>query len=173
MARTKSIPSEKPPRALVLDADARAVHALRRSLEARSFAVSAATDGTAGLALLLDELLKLDVLVLDRFLPDRDARSFADLVRRAGGERDLAIVVLADAPDAALRAELLALGVDGVVDRSAGSDAAAEEALAAVHARTRADGDAPRPAPAPVRPAPAAHEPRWALIPARWTLLPA
>lgn len=127
---------ERSLRALVLDDDEAALRAARRSLEHAGFDVLAARDGTSGLDLLLGELLHLDVLVADLDLPHRDARSLAHLVRRAGGERDLALVVLVRTATAAERAELLALGVDAVVDRSEGPRAVAAAALAAVAART-------------------------------------
>jgi CheY-like chemotaxis protein len=159
-------------RALVLDGDPAAVGDLRRSLEAGCFSVLSAGDGTSGLALLLDELLGLDVLVLDLDLPGRDARSFANLVRRAGGERDLAIVVLASETTPALRGELLALGVDAVVDRSGGAESAAAAVQDAIEARRRSEAIEPEPTPAPVAPAPRAPDPRWTLA-VRWSLLPA
>jgi CheY-like chemotaxis protein len=134
MARTITT-STKTLRALVLDADPASLRSLTRSLEARSFSVSTASDGTRGLDLLLEELLSLDVVVIDAALPDRDALAFARLIRRAGGERELAIVVVAPSPAPGLRAALLALGVDAVVERSEGPDAAALAAVAAVAAR--------------------------------------
>ena len=108
---------------------------MRRALEARCVSVLSASDGTSGLHLLLDELLGLDVLVTDADLPDRDARSFAELIRRAGGEQDLAIVVLTSGASAAQRAELLALGVDAVIDRARGPEAAARAVMEVVAAR--------------------------------------
>jgi DNA-binding response OmpR family regulator len=143
MQRTTDISQTRRLAALVLDDDPAALRAMRRALAARRFRVSCATDGDAGLALLLDELLHLDVLVVASDLPRRDARALADLVRRAGGERELALVVVADEATAASRAELLALGVDAVVERSAGGAALAAAALAAVAAR---GGEAPGPA---------------------------
>jgi CheY-like chemotaxis protein len=125
----------QPLRALLLHGDAAALRALSRSLESRSFAVLSAGDGDRGVELLVDALLSLDVVVLDADLPLRDARAFARLVRGAGGEHDLALVVVAREPDPELRHALLALGVDAVLEASAGSDAAAEAALAAVVAR--------------------------------------
>jgi CheY-like chemotaxis protein len=156
MARTTDFLTEQHLRALVLDDDAGAALDVRRSLEARGFLVSSAADGTRGLALLLDELLDLDVLVIDVDLPERGARSFADLIRRAGGERDLAIVALADASCASARPELLARGLDAVVSRSAGAAAAAEAAEAAIARRRHA-----------VQPEVPS---RWSSEDARWTL---
>lgn len=160
MARTNSSLAAQHLRAVVLDDDGAVVRVLRQSLEARSCSVASAEDGERGLALLIDELLGLDVLVLDNDLPGRDARAFADVIRRAGGERDLSIVVLATAPSAALRSELLSLGVDAVVDRSAGPEAAADAVENAV-GRRRAVASAPAAARAPT-PA-AAPDPRWTL----------
>jgi DNA-binding response OmpR family regulator len=113
------------PKALLLDGDP-SLRLLATELLERGFDLRAAMDAEAGLALLLDELLDLDVLVVDRDLPGRDGASILRLVREAGGERDLAIVVLADHPARAERARLLALGADAVVDRADGARAAAE-----------------------------------------------
>jgi CheY-like chemotaxis protein len=135
MARTTTT-STKGLRALVLDGDPASLRSLARSLEARSFSVCTAQDGARGLDLLLEELLSLDVLVIDAALPDRDALTFAELIRRSGGERDLAIVVVAVSPAPGLRTALLALGVDAVVERGEGPDAAARAAVAAVASRS-------------------------------------
>jgi CheY-like chemotaxis protein len=162
MARTTSPLPTQHLRALVLDDDAAAIRALQRSLEARWCSVVSARDGTGGLALLLDELLGLDVLVIDMELPGRDARSFAQVIRRAGGERDLSIVVLAAPASAAIRTELLSLGVDAVVDRSAGPDAVADAVENAV-GRRRAGALASDATAGRVAPSPAARDPRWTL----------
>jgi CheY-like chemotaxis protein len=118
------------PKALLLDDDATVLRLLGTALEGHGLELRAATDGDAGLALLLDELLDLDVLVVDLDLPGRDGRALLRLVRGSGGERDLGVVVLAD--DAArVRGELLALGADVVLDRRAGP-ADAADAISAV-----------------------------------------
>ncbi len=95
-----------------------------------------AADGDAGLALLLDELLALDVLVVAADLPGRDARAFAELIRRAGGERDLSIVVVGATRQH--EDELLAAGVDRVLAPTAAPGAAAEAVAAVVAARRNA-----------------------------------
>ncbi|HEX9400920.1 MAG TPA: response regulator [Anaeromyxobacter sp.] len=159
-------------RALLLDDHDEALLEVRRALEARCFSVLAARDGTRGVELLLEELLELDVLVVDLDLPHRDARAFADLIRRAGGERDLAVVVLAHDATPELRAELRALGVDALVDRSSGPEAAAEAAVAAVAARTGSGGDSAEHPPMAPEESPAAAAP-WELSFGRWSLLPA
>lgn len=123
------------PRAILLDDDPVVLRLLGTALEARGFDVRAATDGESGLALLLDELLDTDVLVTDSQLPGRDAASLLYLVRHAGGERDLAVVVLASPAPRGLCARLVALGADAVVDRAAGHEAAAAVIEGAVRAR--------------------------------------
>lgn len=133
--------STRTPKALLLDDDTTVLRLLGTALEARGFDVRAAIDGEAGLALLVDELIDLDVLVVDADLPRRDARALLHLVRWAGGERELGIVVLAGGLDDAAKDGLLALGADAVVDRRAGH-AVALEAISAV---------ARRAAPSPVR----------------------
>jgi CheY-like chemotaxis protein len=137
MSATTTIPmtTTRRPRALLLDDDAVTVRLLGIPLERRGFDVRAALDGDDGVAALLDEVLELDVLVVDLDLPGRDGWSFLRLVREAGGERDLAVVVLARADPAAVRAQLRALGADAVVDPAAGPEAAVEViARAARHA---------------------------------------
>ncbi len=124
------------PRALLLDDDPIVLRLLRNALEAGGFDVRAASDGERGLAILLDELLELDVLVADVDLPARDAWSLLHLVRRAGGERDLGFVVLAGGA-LPVHEQLLALGADAVVDRADGPGAvlAAVDAVARGRAR--------------------------------------
>ena len=122
------------PKALLLDDDPAVLRLLGRTLSARGAEVLAATDGDGGLALLLDRLLDLDVLVVDLDLPGRDAWSWLRLIRDAGGEQDLRVVVLADRPGAAVRGRLLALGADAVADRGDGPWEAARTALAAAAA---------------------------------------
>jgi CheY-like chemotaxis protein len=101
---------------------------MRNALERCHVEALWACDGQNGVALLLDELLRLDVLVVDLELPGRDGRSLIDLIRRAGGERDLGIVVVATGATR-VRGQLLALGADAVVERSDGPGAAAEAVL--------------------------------------------
>jgi CheY-like chemotaxis protein len=134
------------PKALLLDDDVTVLRLLGTALEARGLELRAATDGESGLALLLDELLDLDVLVLDLDLPGRNAWELLHLVRRAGGERDLGVVVLASAPERGVRDALLALGADAVVDRREGHGAAADAIAAGARRKAR---PAHRPAEAP------------------------
>jgi DNA-binding response OmpR family regulator len=140
MNATTQPPTDRRPKALLLDDDATVLRLLGTALEARGLDVRAASEGEGGLALLVDELLGLDVLVVDLELPGRDGWDLLHLVRRAGGERDLGIVVLANDPAPAVRAQLLACGADAVVDRRAGPGAAAE----AVCALARRSAPAPR-----------------------------
>ena len=129
--------ANRTPKALLLDDDTTVLRLVGTALEARGFEVRAATDGEAGTALLVDELLGLDVVLVDAELPGRDARSLLHLVRWAGGEQELGVVVLAGTLDDASRDQLLALGADAVLDRRAGL-AAALEAIAAVALRAHA-----------------------------------
>jgi CheY-like chemotaxis protein len=125
------------PRALLLDDDPVVLRLVGTALETRGFDVRAATDGQHGVAMLLDELLDLDVLVTDVDLPARDAWSLLHLVRRAGGERDLGFVVLAGG-EPPVHEQLLALGADAVVDRADGPGAVVAAVDAVARARARA-----------------------------------
>ncbi len=114
------------PRALLLDDDPVVLRLVGTALEARGFEVRAAMDAESGLELLLDELLDLDVVAADLDLPGRDAASLVRLVREAGGERDLGLVVLAEGRGREVHEQLLALGADAVVDRASGTRAAVD-----------------------------------------------
>jgi DNA-binding response OmpR family regulator len=119
------------PKALLLDDDPTVLRLLATALLDRGFEVLAALDAESGLELLLDELLDLDVLVADRDLPGRDGASLVRLVREAGGERELVLVLLSDGAGPGDREELLALGADAVLDRADGPGAAAHAIAAA------------------------------------------
>jgi CheY-like chemotaxis protein len=134
-------------RALLLDGDPVALDAMRGALQRCGVGTLAALDGTTGVTLLLEELLTLDVIVVDLHLPDRDARRIAWMIRHAGGDRDLAIVVVVPDASAALRAELLALGVDAVVERRKGPEVVALAALEVIRARAVAGAFPPFRAP--------------------------
>lgn len=116
------------PRALLLHSDPDAIGA---SLDVRGFDVVTAVDGGTGVELLLETLLGLDVLLVDAELPGRDAEGFLSLVRGAGNEAELGIVVIADGLTPARRRALLAGGADVVVDRRHGPAVVAEAAAAA------------------------------------------
>lgn len=133
--------NDRKPRALLLDDDPVVLRLLATALEARGIEVLAATDRDAGIALLLDVVLDLDVLVADDELPGLPGAALLDLVRRAGGERELAIAVLAPSAGRRERDRLRALGADEVLARGDGPDHAA----AAVARLARAPADARRP----------------------------
>lgn len=116
------------PRALLLHSDPEAI---RASLDSRGFDVLTATDGAGGVELLLETLMGLDVLLVDADLPGRDAEGFLALVRGAGNESELGIVVVADALAPERRRALLASGADVVVERRHGAAVVAEAAAAA------------------------------------------
>lgn len=134
-----STQQERQSRALVLDGDGASLAKLQVALHDRGVTAVTASDGVAGLERLFEELLSLDVLIMALDLPHRDARALARLIRSAGNEHGLALVVVADAPSPALRAELHALGVDAVVGRREGAAAAAAAALDAVRARRQVE----------------------------------
>ena len=116
------------PKALLLDGDALSARRIRKALRQQGFEVLSAPDGEQGLTLLIDELLHLDVLVMSVDLPRRDGWSLLRLVRAAGGERDLRIVMVGRRLDAARREQLRWLGADAVADDEEGPQAIASAA---------------------------------------------
>ncbi len=124
--------SARPRRALVVDDDALILRALTDSLQARGFEVLTAKDGQEGLHIVADELLTLDLLVTDVRMPEMDGETFVRTIRGAGGESELAIVVIAGTLDPALEKRMEKAGADAVLDKALGPEdlaAAADAAL--------------------------------------------
>jgi DNA-binding response OmpR family regulator len=142
-------PNDRNPRALLLAEDREALQSLSAAFQRRGFDVLTASDGARGLEVLLDNLLSLDVLVTDLDLPGRDGASLLRLVRVAGGEHELAILLRCAGLSWGDRGVLRALGADAVVSRTDGADAIA--ALAGEAIAARAAGDARRPVAPPRR----------------------
>src|SRR6185369_10173349 len=90
--------------------------------------VLTARDGAAGLSLLADELLALDLLVTDVKMPHMDGETLVRTIRRAGGESDLAIVVVTGAMEPGLEPRLERDGADAVLDKALGPDLIAQAA---------------------------------------------
>ena len=123
-------------RALVIDDDALSRCMLRDALVERGFEVITASDGVTGLQVLCDELLRLDVLITDLFMPGLDGGSLVRQIRGPGGETELAVLLVT----AAAPAELAALpptGADVVLRKDIGPEEIARIADAVV-ARRRA-----------------------------------
>ena len=124
--------SARPRRALVVDDDVLILRALSDALQARGFEVLTARDGQEGLHIVADELLTLDLLVTDVRMPTMDGETFVRTIRGAGGESELAIVVVAGTLDAALERRMENAGADAVLDKALGPQdlaAAADAAL--------------------------------------------
>jgi CheY-like chemotaxis protein len=139
---------DRNPRALLLATDHETLYSLATSLERRGFEVLAAMDGAAGVECLLDNLLSLDLVVSDLDLPGRDGASLLELVRVAGGERDLAMVIRAAGLSACERDGLRVLGADAVVCATDAADRVAAIAEEAVGARALGECPSHRAAPA-------------------------
>jgi uncharacterized protein (TIGR02266 family) len=115
-------------RALVVDDDDLARRIMAEALAERGFEVITATDGSDGLRVLSEELLELDLLVTDVFMPGMDGEAFVQMIRRAGGESDLAIVVVTGQMQPGLETRLEAAGADAVLDKALGQELVAQAA---------------------------------------------
>jgi CheY-like chemotaxis protein len=124
--------SARPRRALVVDDDALILRTLTDALQARGFEVLTASNGQEGLQIVADELLTLDLLVTDVRMPEMDGETFVRIIRGAGGESELAIVVITGSLDPALEKRMESAGADAVLDKALGPAdlaAAADAAL--------------------------------------------
>lgn len=132
--------ASRPRRALVVDDDALARQIVATALEERGFEVLTAEDGHAGLEILTEEMLALDLLVSDLRMPNMDGPSLLDAVRRLGGEHDLAVVMISGSVDPFVKARLQQEGADEVLDKGLGGDGIAA-ACDATLARRRVEAD--------------------------------
>jgi CheY-like chemotaxis protein len=147
VARALAEVTARPRRALVVDDDSLGRRMLGDALAERGFEVFASCDGHDGLEAIIDRLLELDVLVTDLRMPGIDGEQLLRTIRGAGGEQDLAIVVVSADVDATLERRLLAAGADAVLAKAEGGDAVGAAAERAVLHR-RCGGALRAPAPA-------------------------
>ncbi len=120
--------SARPRRALIVDDDQLVRQMLQDALQQRGFEVLSAADGANGLSLLSDELLALDLLVTDVRMPNMDGEAFVRTIRRAGGESELAIVVMTGVLESGMEQRLEREGVDAVLDKALGPELIAQAA---------------------------------------------
>ena len=119
--------SARPRRALVVDDDELQCRMLADGLRDRGFEVLTAPDASQGLSILSDELLALDLLVTDVVMPGMSGEDLVRLIRKTGGEVDLAIVcVSGQVGEAGVEARLEAAGADAVLDKALGPDLIAQ-----------------------------------------------
>lgn len=123
---------ERPRRALVVDDDALLRRMLGDALVARGFEVLTAPDAQEGIRTLSEELLALDVLLTDVRMPGMDGEALVRMIRTAGGETDLAIVVVTGRLEPGMEQRLEAAGADAVLDKALGPERVAEAADAVV-----------------------------------------
>ncbi len=115
-------------RALVVDDDALVRRMLADALVDRGFEVLTCADGQEGLRVLSEEILALDLLVTDVYMSGMGGEQFVKLIRRAGGEVDLAIVVVTGHMEPGLESRLEAAGADAVLDKALGPELVAQAA---------------------------------------------
>ncbi|HTP26944.1 MAG TPA: response regulator [Anaeromyxobacteraceae bacterium] len=131
--------SARPRRALLVDDDPVVCRMLQEALHKRGFEVLIAEDGVAGLSILADELLALDLLITDVFMPNMDGHTLIRTIRRAGGESELAIVAMTGAPDAGLEKCLEQEGADAILDKALGAELIAQAADAVLERKRLSD----------------------------------
>jgi uncharacterized protein (TIGR02266 family) len=130
--------SARPRRALVVDDDALARRMLQDAFQQRGFEVLTAENGAAGLSVLADELLALDLLVTDVVMPGMDGETFIRTIRNAGGESDLAIVAVTGERGAGAEKRLERDGADAVLDKALGAELIAQAADAVLERKRMA-----------------------------------
>ena len=145
------------PRVLLVDDDPGAVQLIRAGLERAGIEVIVASDGLAALRQLVDHLLDLDLLVTDLNMPTLDGPTLVRIIRAEGGERELAILVVAATVSERESATLSTLGVEGIVLKRTGSEAIVRCAASLARAARARRAAALEPFQLP--PAPAARTP--------------
>jgi CheY-like chemotaxis protein len=101
---------------------------LSDALGARGFEVLVAEDAGAGLRVLAEEVLALDLLVTDVRMPGTDGEAFIRTIRTAGGEAELAIVAVSGRLEPGDEERLEAAGADAVLDKALGPELVAQAA---------------------------------------------
>ncbi len=127
----------EPRRALLVDDSAVSRRLLARALEEVGFEVICAADGADALQVVAREILSLDLMVADLFMPNMDGEQLVRTIRRAGGESDLAIVVVSGSLEPGLETKLEREGADAVLRKELGPRFIAQ-AAGAVLKRKRA-----------------------------------
>ncbi len=125
-------------RALVVDDDLLSRTLMGDALADKGFETYFAADGTNGLRALIDLLLDLHLLVVDLHMPGMDGEKLVHLVRDAGGERDLTVVVMSGDVDPERQQRLVNAGADAVLPKSEGMPAIADAAVRTLLLRERA-----------------------------------
>jgi uncharacterized protein (TIGR02266 family) len=121
--------SARPRRALVVDDDEMVCRMMSDALRDRGFEVLTAASAAEGISTLSEELLALDLLLTDVVMPGMSGEDFVRLIRRTGGEMDLAIVcVTGQLGGDGVEQRLERAGADAVLDKSLGPDLIAQAA---------------------------------------------
>ncbi len=89
------MPSDR--RILIVDDDRFFREVIGGAFRVAGYEVLQAPDGVHALQVLVEELLRLDVVALDLFMPGITGVEVIEKIRRVGGERDLVLVVLTGA----------------------------------------------------------------------------
>ncbi len=134
--------SARPRRAIVVDDDALVRRMYAEALVARGFEVISASSGEEGLHLLMEELLTLDLLLTDIRMPGISGEELVRLVRKTGGEADLAIVAVSGRLEPGDEAKLEEAGASAVLDKSLGPEMIAQAADAVIERLRLAHADA-------------------------------
>ena len=133
----------RPRRALLLDSNPASRETLSKHLTGRGYEVLCASTGDEGLRVIFDELLTLEVLVADLNLSGLGVEALVDIIRRAGGEKDLAIVVVAQAASAETREKLRKMEVDAVLECGDGAPVLAQQITELVARRPKPSSSQP------------------------------
>lgn len=127
--------SARPRRALVIDDDGLTRQLVADALVERGFEVLTACNAEDGLRVLAEELLTLDLLVTDHFLPGTLGEELVAKIRSIGGESELLIAVMTGSPDVELARRMKAAGADALFGKELGPEIIAMKVDAMLEAR--------------------------------------
>ena len=111
-------------------------------LRLAGFEVLEADDGEAAFRIVTEELLHLDLLLLDLYMPGITDIELVDRIRRVGHELDLALVLITGAELARLDEDALArLGADAILQKTATPELVLETVEAALENHEKRRGE--------------------------------
>lgn len=127
-------------RAMVVDDDAFFRTVLGNMLRLAGFEVIEAADGNSAFRILMEQILTLDILVVDLYMPGMTGIELVDQIRRVGHEKELAVILVTGADLSSVELEgITRIGADDVLSKILSPEQMLERIETAVQKRAAVD----------------------------------